>query len=52
VDRHARGARAAVVVAGGIAGIAASFAAVVALDVGVFVAAARKGVKALEAVAR
>jgi len=34
-----------------IAGITASFAAVVALDVGVFVAAARKGTKALENVA-
>jgi len=37
---------------GEIAGIAASFAAVVALDLGVFVAAARKGVRALENVAR
>jgi ABC-2 type transport system permease protein len=35
-----------------IAGIVASFAAVVVLDVGVFVMAARRGVRALEAVAR
>ncbi len=37
---------------GEIGGIAASFAAVVALDVGVFLIAARKGIRALEAVAR